>query len=460
MKAKMLKYFFLPLILIQNISYAQEFQIIPVQANDLVYASDNDRVYFIGSYQSGSSHSNNLCILNPNTGEVEECHEIGNNPYTMAISSDEQFIYIGLRDLPRIVRFNRVTETIDQDFSLGGSIGTWNFYAEDINVFPNNPNAIAVAERIYGLSSPHTGVSIYENGIKRPNYTSDNWESRSITFAGDDKTLCGFYKNTSNKGFNLMTVDQNGVEVDTFYSDLLTKTTDKIEYHDGVIYTRYGSAIDMTTNPPELKGVYDIGSIGSFGLGQIDQGAVEPAKNSDRVFFANQTNDISDGYWLQIFQKSTFQLLEKIEIPIGNVGSGPRSFRKMIGLGQDGDLAILAKKSVALPNGTSLGFRIILVRNIPVSINEHNNIQSKISISIFPNPTSDKFTIQSPILKDEIVSLKLFDNMGRIVKKIEQKKLRESSIQVDLNLHPTGIYFIQIMNKEYQVLGFEKIIKH
>ncbi|TAL63355.1 MAG: T9SS type A sorting domain-containing protein [Bacteroidetes bacterium] len=78
-------------------------------------------------------------------------------------------------------------------------------------------------------------------------------------------------------------------------------------------------------------------------------------------------------------------------------------------------------------------------------------------ISVFPNPSSGKFTIQIPIAigtKSIIEKTEVFDLFGR---KIALLPANSSSLSIDLSTQPSGIYILKIYSGESVILS--KIIK-
>ena len=67
------------------------------------------------------------------------------------------------------------------------------------------------------------------------------------------------------------------------------------------------------------------------------------------------------------------------------------------------------------------------------------------SIQVYPNPTSGFLNID--FLNKKINQIKVLDSMGRVV--LEDRTERENSIQLDLEMLPQGIYFLQGETEEY-----------
>ena len=71
------------------------------------------------------------------------------------------------------------------------------------------------------------------------------------------------------------------------------------------------------------------------------------------------------------------------------------------------------------------------------------DVQRDISISIYPNPSSGRFTIS---LTDGVAisDLQLYDNLGRLL----SSKIKLSGQEINLEAYQTGIYFLKIVAKD------------
>jgi len=82
-----------------------------------------------------------------------------------------------------------------------------------------------------------------------------------------------------------------------------------------------------------------------------------------------------------------------------------------------------------------------------------NKLISNNSINIYPNPTSDKFTIQFNNLK-EAYNLEILNTTGQVVL---NKKITNSVEQVDLSGQAAGVYFVKLQSVNNTVV--RKVIK-
>ena len=294
--------------LISSLSWSQDVKVLNVKPRDLVYSSTQDRIYFTVA-QAGDSTQNSLCVLDPYFGRIEKCYSISGQPNVMAISSNEEYIYIGLDSLPQVVRFNMTTKALDLTIDLGGHLDFLGpYYAEDIEVLPDNPEAFAVARRNQGFSPRHEGVAVYENGQMRMMETGDHTGSNSIVFGANSSELWGYNNETSEFGLRKMTINANGVEEESVTESLLQDFFDEITFQDGIIYSNRGRVVNTQSSSPEL--------IGDFGMTNQNGGsnrAVVPAPDSNLVYFV--TSDLGENFYLRVFDKTSLDRIRDVQLP-------------------------------------------------------------------------------------------------------------------------------------------------
>jgi hypothetical protein len=83
----------------------------------------------------------------------------------------------------------------------------------------------------------------------------------------------------------------------------------------------------------------------------------------------------------------------------------------------------------------------------PSSIN--NSMSTTYYVKVYPNPTNDKLNIDAP----EGISVNLVDLQGRVL--LQQKEAR----QIDMSQYATGVYILQFVNANNEIIAVEKISK-
>ena len=91
-----------------------------------------------------------------------------------------------------------------------------------------------------------------------------------------------------------------------------------------------------------------------------------------------------------------------------------------------------------------------------VELNGIKTLNNNISLTIGPNPTSDKLILTADLSDNSELFYSLFDNNGKEI--IREIRLMESN-QIDISNHPIGMYQLQVRNSESALKSF-KIIKN
>src|SRR5262249_690477 len=187
-------------------------------------------------------------------------------------------------------------------FALGiGQFGP--MYAEDLQVAPGNPNAIAVARDFQGVSPRAAGVAIYVDGVQLPIATPSHIGSNSIAFSATPDRLYGYDNESTDFGFRRMNVDYgSGVTIQDVTGGLIGAFNVTIKFEAGRVYSTNGRVIDPepTTGPPQLVGTYP-------GTGFAS--SVVPDSLADRTYFLS-------GNQLLVYGQDTFTTpLESFTLP-------------------------------------------------------------------------------------------------------------------------------------------------
>ena len=213
-------------------------------ATDIVYDAGTDRIYAAVAGNPGS-----IVPIKPD-GSQETPIQVGIDPVRLAVSSDGQYLYVGLDGQPAVQRVNLATRTVELTILLGSDsfFGPW--YAEDIAVLPGEPQSIAVSLKKKGFSPRHEGVAIYNgDGTRRTQMTPGHTGSNVIEFSASAASLYGHNNETTEFGFRRMTVSAAGVsvaDVETSFDppELFSGFNADIHFGDGFIFTTEGRMID------------------------------------------------------------------------------------------------------------------------------------------------------------------------------------------------------------------------
>lgn len=80
-----------------------------------------------------------------------------------------------------------------------------------------------------------------------------------------------------------------------------------------------------------------------------------------------------------------------------------------------------------------------------------------ISLTAFPNPTTDNLTLQINNYNNEQLSYQLFDMQG---KQLNNGQITAQQTQINMNSLPVATYFINVVNQENKKVQSFKIVKN
>ena len=360
-------------------SFAQlQVYTLPVKCNDLVYDAVTDRIY-IAIPSTNGSNGNSIGIVNPNTYLLENTVFIGSEPSVLALSDNGQYIYAGFSGASLVRRFDVGTQTAGLQFSLGSDPFLGAFYAEDIEVMPGQPQTIAVSRRNVGFSPRHEGVAIYDNNIMRPNTTPDHTGSNRIEFM-TDSSLIGYNNETTEFGLRKMTVNTNGLAVESVTANILNNFYLDFIYHNNYLYSYDGSVIDVSDTP--------------FMIGQFNNatGPVVYDEYDEKACYASY--DFDGNITFKRFHPSTFLLADSLPIP---QGTGPV-----------GTIITCGEGCYAFNTADD---QLIIIKDATLGVD--NPIHQE--LTFYPNPTHDYIQVETAL---ELKTMDLVDLNGRFIKQL------------------------------------------
>jgi hypothetical protein len=238
---------------------------------DLVY--DNLRAVLYASVPaSAPENANSIVRIDPGTGSITGAVSVGSNPGTLAITDDNQFLYVGLLGAPTIVRVALATFSKDIEIILpGGGLGS--AYAEDILPIPGSPQTIAVSTFYPGFSPRNAGTLLFDNAARRPSAAPEHTGSNRITRGPTATRIYGYNNETTEFGFRSLVIATDGLRQEFVKGGLVSGFGANIEYDGGFVYATTGEVVD----PSALQ---KLGTIPSTGV-------VRPDATNARVHFLN-----------------------------------------------------------------------------------------------------------------------------------------------------------------------------
>jgi DNA-binding beta-propeller fold protein YncE len=272
--------------------------------------------------------------IDPATGAITGTLNVGLNPRPLAITDDDQYLYVGLLGEPKIIRIALASFSTDLEILVPSDVPTRNAFAEDILPIPGAPETIAVSTFYVGLSPRTAPTLLYDRASQRPATGPRHTGSNRITRGPSNTRIFGINIVSTEHGFRSLVVATDGLREDVVKRDLVGSVSD-IEYGGGFVYATNGKVLDAST-------MFNVGTIpASWGPQGGPSVAVRPDAPNARVHFLNDTD-------IRTFHYTSF----------GSIGMFTHTslpgHSRLIRWGSDG-LAVGGGATIVLLRGTLVG---------------------------------------------------------------------------------------------------------
>jgi hypothetical protein len=352
-------------------AYSKFIRSVALPNRDLIYSRTERKFYASVPSAAGTPRGNTVTRIEPMTGALENSVTVGSEPGRLALSEDDQTMYVGINGSNAVRKFDVQTQAPGLQFPLGsGTNGAKIAY--DIDVLPGNPNSVAVS---YGSSGyNYDGADIYDNGVKRAQKAS---ASGQINIASPDTLYVGEYY-VSKYGIGPNGLTQQGSFTTGGGESVLV---------GNLLYTAGGSVVDLNT--------LDIA--GSFvGVGYYAGLTVDVSNN--RIFFLANTSVGTPAWSIKAFRLDNFLPIGSIDLPGINIyNSYAESPHRLIRWGENG-LAFndykdkiyfvqtdLISASATVPTALQLGSQTYSkdedIGNVPVTIVRSGGVTGTTSLN-------------------------------------------------------------------------------
>jgi DNA-binding beta-propeller fold protein YncE len=224
-------------------------------ANDLVWDPVHQVIYL--SVPPTVPGGSGIAVLNPATAQIVSFTPLGNNPDVLAISDDAQYLYVALDDSSSIQRFILPELTPDIEFPINEP----GDYPLDIQVAPGTPHTTAVSIGNPLITTPASGVMIFDDGQPRPTSTAAPGQvgtggECNCDFLQWGSTISSLYSvNTETSGFDFysLSVNSSGVSLYQDYPDVFRGFNGDFGNHihylasNGLVYGDDGTVVNPST---------------------------------------------------------------------------------------------------------------------------------------------------------------------------------------------------------------------
>ncbi|UOK41531.1 MULTISPECIES: T9SS type A sorting domain-containing protein [Flavobacterium] len=415
----MKKFLLIFILSVYTTGFAQTISVVNITTNDIVYSTYNSKLYATVPSANGTN-GNSIGRINPLTAALEGTTPIGSEPSVMAISSDGQTIYCGFNGTSTVRKFNTTNNTASTQFSLGSDTYSGAFYAEDIEVMPNNPNTIAVARRNLGYSPKHEGVAIYDNGIMRATTTPDHSGSNQIEF-DDEFSLVGYNNESTEYGFRRMSINAGGVTETSLSRSLVHGFGLNFSAYNKKAFFTNGTVIDFNFSP--------------FVSGTFSNANGPTIYDTFTGLVCIASNDANGAITFKRYNPETYLLVDSLPIPQAN--------------GQAKNITVCGNGCYAFNTTNN---KVIIIKNF-LNLNSEE-FKAKSSLSLYPNPVSSTLSFSHDNTLN-IEKVEIYSSIGQKIKTLERNDITISHLEVsDLT---AGIYFADIFTNEGKIT--KKFIK-
>lgn len=80
----------------------------------------------------------------------------------------------------------------------------------------------------------------------------------------------------------------------------------------------------------------------------------------------------------------------------------------------------------------------------------------EVNIKVFPNPTNDKLNVSLPQLKNEILNISIYSELGQLFRKLSLSQNENGNVSVDVQSLPSGNYILKLEKQNGQRIGSAK----
>ena len=391
--------------------------------NDMVYDSLNSKV-LISIPSKDYVHGNSIGFLDPNTATLSNYYFVGSEPRPIALTDNMKYLYVGLDGAKNVKKFNILSHTVEQTFTIGYSNFNGQFFANNLSCQPGTDSVVAVVRYAQGYSR---GVCIYKNGVQLSDTISEYPTTIDLVHFYSPTVLFGYNYSNTGYDFSTMFVDSQGVKMANHMGSLINGFNIDFCIDKGLALSDNGTILDLSGGTP-----YSLAEI-SIPTNQ-GPGTVRSCfdAGSNLVCFAVK------GFWndsIYIFRYNATTFLKYDQILVNGFKG---DVNKIICWGK-------SKYIVSTLDGKLLVINDILSTGIT-----ELNQKSDNNLSVFLNPANNILSM-SGFLGNSKISI--FDINGRL---IINKQLINN--QLDISNFQTGVYIVRIETEQGYLT--QKIIKY
>lgn len=259
-----------------------------LEGNDFAWDAPTHRLY-VSVRSTAALDANSIVAVDPSTGTVTGRGFVGSNPARVARTRDGQFLYVGLNGASAVRRVTISSLTAGLQWPLpAGEV------AGEIKTIPGAPLSVAVSRQSPGISPPLNGVTVYDDGVPRPQSSPGHTGANRLEALDAPTVMYGY--NNAHTGFEFFTlsIDASGIRHASVASGLMGGFYTHIVGSAARIYGTDGSIVDAERRV----------RIGSF---PVSSSALLPDPVTGRAF-------LLVGSGIAVYDLNNFQLLGTVPL--------------------------------------------------------------------------------------------------------------------------------------------------
>jgi hypothetical protein len=278
-------------------------------ANDIAWNSTNG-LFYLSVPRSSSSNENSIAVLDPDGGSIVASQPLSAEPSRLALSDDNQFLYVALNDISSVQRLILPSLEPSLTYSLGSGPLYGNWFALDLQVAPGFPHTSAVSLGAAVVPAAQGGVIVFDDATPRPNsapslviaysvlFDSLQWgEDATVLYAGNNETTAfDFYTLEVTPAGATLAADYNGGV--RHIGDYVGKI--HFDRNNQLIYVDNGLVLDPPVGRPK-------GAFATAGL-------MVPDSSNGKAFFLTGALVGGRGISIQVFDVARFTPLTSITL--------------------------------------------------------------------------------------------------------------------------------------------------
>ena len=297
---------------IKVIAGSDYLRTVNLPANALVWNSQQ-RVIYAAVAARASSNASSIVAIDPTTGNIVASQTMPGEPNLLAISGDQQYLYVGITATATILRLNLPALTKDIQWSVGPTPP-----ANDANsiygmqVAPGLPHTLGVAQETASQGGA-SELAIYDDGVLRPNTGNavipPSGYMNVFAWGGDASTIYATENTETPNAEWIFSINAQGAALTATNPGAFSGTVPQLFYDssENRLYDTGGDVVDPTTGT-------SLGSIPS----NAASFAIDSAQH--RVFFMRgapfqSTLNTNSAAQISVFDQDHFTAEGVIELP-------------------------------------------------------------------------------------------------------------------------------------------------